>query len=65
MITIQLQKEIEAPPEIVFDLLADHTQFPNWDPSFIDASLSTEGPITKGSKGVTNHIWDSNCQKQC
>jgi carbon monoxide dehydrogenase subunit G len=53
MITIQLQKEIEAPPEIVFDLLADHTQFPTWDPSFIDASLSTEGPITKGSKGVT------------
>ena len=53
MITIQLEKEIDAPPEIVFDLLADHTKFPIWDPNFIDASLSTEGPITKGSKGVT------------
>ena len=53
MITIQLQKEIEAPPEIVFDLLADNTQYPIWDPHFIDASLSTEGPIVKGSKGIT------------
>ena len=53
MIAIRLQKEIKAPPEIVFDLLADHTQFPIWDPSFIDASLSTEGPITKGSRGIT------------
>jgi carbon monoxide dehydrogenase subunit G len=53
MITIQLQKEIEAPPEIVFDLLADHTQFPTWDPHFVAASLTTDGPITKGSKGTT------------
>jgi carbon monoxide dehydrogenase subunit G len=53
MITIQLQKEIDAPPEVVFDLLADHTKFPKWDPYFIDATLSTEGPITEGSKGVT------------
>jgi carbon monoxide dehydrogenase subunit G len=53
MITIQLQKEIEAPPEIVFDLLADHTTFPTWDPHFIDASLTTERPIVKGSKGIT------------
>ena len=53
MITIQLQKEIEAPPEVVFDLLADHTQFPIWDPHFIEARLFTDGPITKGSKGTT------------
>ena len=53
MITIQLQKEIEAPPEVVFDLFADHTQFPTWDPHFIDASLTTERPIVKGSKGIT------------
>jgi carbon monoxide dehydrogenase subunit G len=53
VIAIQLQKEIEAPPEVVFDLLADHTTFPTWDPHFIDASLTTEGPIVKGSKGVT------------
>ena len=53
MITIQLQREIEAPPEVVFDLLADHTQFPIWDPHFIEASLTTEGPITKGSRGIT------------
>jgi carbon monoxide dehydrogenase subunit G len=53
MIIIQLEKEIEAPPEVVFDLLADHTQFPTWDPNFIDASLTTERPIVKGSKGIT------------
>lgn len=53
MITIQLQKEIEAPPEIVFDLLADHTKFPIWDPYSADATLTVEGPIRKGSKGVT------------
>lgn len=53
MITIQLQREIKAPPEVVLDLLADHTQFPTWDPHFIDASLSTEGPIAKGSRGIT------------
>jgi len=53
MIAIQLQREIEAPPEVVFDLLADHTKFPIWDPHFIEASLSTEGPITKGSRGIT------------
>ena len=33
MIAVQLQKEIEASPEIIFDLLADHTQFPKWDPT--------------------------------
>jgi len=53
MITIRLTKEIEAPPELVFDLLADHTQFPTWDPHFVDASLTTERPIVKGSKGIT------------
>jgi carbon monoxide dehydrogenase subunit G len=53
MITIQLQKEMQAPPEVVFDLLADHTKFPTWDPHFIEASLTTKGPITKGSKGTT------------
>jgi carbon monoxide dehydrogenase subunit G len=53
MITIQLQKDIEASPEVVFDLFADHTQFPTWDPHFIDASLTKEGPIVKGSKGIT------------
>jgi carbon monoxide dehydrogenase subunit G len=53
MISIELRKEIEAPAEVVFDLLADHTQFPIWDSHFIDASLTTERPIMKGSKGVT------------
>ena len=53
MITVQLQKEYEAPPETVFDLLADHTKHPLWDPNMIEASLFTEGPIVKGSKGIT------------
>ncbi len=53
MITVQLQTEIEAPPETVFDLLADHTKFPLWDPHMIECKLFTEGPIVKGSKGIT------------
>ena len=53
MITIQLQIEIEAQPEVVFDLLADHTKHPLWNPNIIEASLSTKGPIKKGSKGMT------------
>ena len=53
MITVQLQKEYQAPPETVFDLLADHTKHPLWDPNMIEASLFTEGPIVKGSKGIT------------
>ena len=53
MITVKLQTEIEAPPGIVFDLLADHTKFPLWDPHMIECKLYTEGPIIKGSKGIT------------
>ncbi len=44
--------EIEAPPETVFDLLADHTKHPLWDPHMIEAKLSTEGPIISGSTGI-------------
>jgi len=53
MITVNLQTEIEAPIETVFDLLADHTKFPLWDPYMIECKLYTEGPIVKGSKGIT------------
>ena len=53
MITVELQTEIEAPPETVFDLLADHTKIPLWDPHMIECKLYTEGPIIKGSKGIT------------
>ena len=53
MIIVELQTEIEAPPETVFDLLADHTKFTLWDPHMIEARLYTEGPIIKGSKGIT------------
>ncbi|MFC2069364.1 SRPBCC family protein [Chloroflexota bacterium] len=52
MITVELQTEIEAPPEIVFDFLADHTKFTLWDPHMVEARLFTEGPIIKGSKGI-------------
>ncbi len=52
MITVQLQIEIEAPPETVFDLLADHTKHPIWNPNIIEASLFAEGSIKKGSKGI-------------
>ena len=53
MLTVELQMEIEAPPETVFDLLADHTKLPLWDPHMIESRLFTEGPIVKGSKGIT------------
>ncbi len=53
MITVQIQMEIKAPPETVFDLLADHTKHPLWDPHMIDAKLYTEGPIKNGSTGMT------------
>ncbi len=53
MIKVQIQMEIEAPTEMVFDLLADHTKHPLWDPNMIEARFSTEGPIASGSKGVT------------
>lgn len=53
MITVKLQTEMEAPLEIVFDLLADHTKFPLWDPHMIECKLYTVGPIVKGSKGIT------------
>jgi len=53
MATFELQTEIEAPPEVVFDLLADHTKYPLWRPDISEAKLFTERPITKGSKGMT------------
>ena len=53
MITVELQTEIEAPPETVFDLLADHTKIPLWDPHMIEGRLLKEGPIVKGSTGIT------------
>ncbi len=53
MLKVELQTEVEAPPETVFDLLADHTKIPLWDPHMIEARLFTEGPIVKGSKGIT------------
>ena len=53
MITVELQTEIEAPPETVFDLLADHTKIHLWDPHLMEGRLTTEGPIVKGSKGIT------------
>jgi len=57
MITVEIQMEIEAPPETVFDLLADHTKHPLWDPNMIEAKLYTEGPIKKGSTGMTVGEW--------
>jgi len=51
MLTGQLHIEIEAPPEIVFDLLADPTKGPTWNPKLDQVSLVPEGPIKKDSKG--------------
>ena len=57
MIGLQLQTEIDAPPEILFDLLADHTKHPLWDPHMMEASLDTERPIRKGSRGITAGVF--------
>ncbi len=56
MAIIKLQIEIEAPPEEVFDLLADHTKFPIWRPDILEAKLFTERPIKKGSRGMTRGV---------
>jgi uncharacterized protein YndB with AHSA1/START domain len=53
MATFDLQIEIDAPPEEVFDLLADHTKYPLWRTDIIEAKLFTERPIKKGSEGMT------------
>ncbi len=56
MAIFELQYEIEAPPEVVFDLLADHTKYPLWRPDISEAKLFTERPIRKGSKGMTRGV---------
>ncbi len=53
MITVQLQTEIEAQPDVVFGLLADHTKHLIWNPNIIEASLLAEETIKKGSKGIS------------
>jgi carbon monoxide dehydrogenase subunit G len=53
MINVQITLDIKAPPEVVFDLLADHTKHPQWDPNMIQAALFDAGPIGPGSKGKT------------
>ena len=40
MIKVSMDMEMPAPPEVVFDLLADHTKHPIWDPNMLDASGS-------------------------
>jgi uncharacterized protein YndB with AHSA1/START domain len=57
MIKFQIKMEIEAPPEMVFDLLADHTKHPVWDPHMTYAKLYTEGPIKNGASGITTGRW--------
>ena len=52
MIQIRISMEIDASPEVVFDLLADHTKHPLWDPSMLEASLFADGPIVQGSRGL-------------
>ena len=51
MIAGQLEIEIEAKPEIVFDLLADFTKYPTWNPKITEVSLIPEEPIEKGANG--------------
>jgi len=51
MIRGQVEIEIEAKPEIVFDLLSDFTKYPTWNPKVTEVSLIPEEPIKKGSNG--------------
>ena len=48
MASFELQTEIEAPPEVVFDLLADHTKYPLWRP---DISEAKQGQLNAGLGG--------------
>ena len=45
------QIEIEAKPEIIFDLLADFRKFPTWNPKVTEVSIIPEEPIKKGASG--------------
>ena len=51
MIKGQVEIEVEAKPEIVFDLLANPTKAQTWNQNLTEASLFIEEPIKKGSKG--------------
>jgi hypothetical protein len=53
MLKIVVETEFEAPPEKVFDLLADHSKHVLWNPNMIESRLYKDGPIVKGSKGIT------------
>lgn len=51
MIKGQVEIEIDEEPEILFDLLADPSKAPTWNPNITEVNIYIEAPIAKGSKG--------------
>lgn len=40
--------EVAAPPEVVWDVIADFERWPDWDPAV--KSMSIEGPVAEGTR---------------
>ena len=49
MITAQSSTSISRPPAEVFEFVADVRNDPTWHTDILDARLTTEGPVAKGS----------------
>jgi uncharacterized protein YndB with AHSA1/START domain len=49
MSTATLQTHMPRPPEDLFDLLADVTNEPRWQPDVIDVKKVTDGPVGEGT----------------
>lgn len=41
---------VDAPPQAVFDFLADLENLPHWQTGIVSAELSTAGPVGRGSR---------------
>lgn len=50
MRTVTASANVDAPPEAVFDFLADLANLPRWQTGVVSAELTTAGPIGVGSR---------------
>jgi carbon monoxide dehydrogenase subunit G len=49
MRTVTASARLDAPPEAVFDFLADLENLPRWQTGIVSAELTTTGPVGVGS----------------
>ena len=50
MRTVTATAHVDAPPEAVFDFLADLENLPQWQTGIVSAKLTTPGPVGVGSR---------------